>query len=542
MFPGGSLGYVRLVVALIAQVADAAHALHEAGILHRDIKPGNVMVSPDGERATLMVLGLAKFLDEAGDGVTNTRGFVGTARYASPEQVAALGGVDRRADVYGLGATLWELLTLRPIHGADQLNEQQLMQRVLRKPADRVQKHHREVPQELDAIVGQGLERDPDARYPTAKALADDLRNWLNGKPVQAMIAHRRSRMRVVALAGLFLAVATVVLGRPRDRSPSSDVGQLPPPVGEKPKTPPDPQPPVTEPLKPGEVRKFTIADGVFMEFCWIPPGEAQLGSPTVEQDYITKTYFDGKRPGFLDDETEAKRRNYKTDGFWLGKYEVTQAEWKAVMSYNPSYFDGKKSNMANGKDTNRFPVDGVSWNECSAFLAVVNKRPGVVEVFGGAGKFRLPNDDEWEYACRGGAGNGRAFYWGGELNGTQANCDGNFPFGAAAKGQVLGRPCAVDDTNGGKYEQHPWGLCGMHGNVQEWCYNEYGHTGDHFLRGGSWNSVGRSCRSASRNNEAPDYRDEFTGFRVFFSHTPAKGKKNAGEPSSGRVPPDLDP
>ena len=170
MFPGGSLGYVRLVVALIAQVADAAHALHEAGILHRDIKPGNVMVSPDGERATLMDLGLAKFLDEAGDGVTNTRGFVGTARYASPEQVAAVGGVDWRADVYGLGATLWELLTLRPIHGADRLTEKQLMQRVLRKPADRVRKHHREVPQELDAIVGRCLERDPDARYPTAKA------------------------------------------------------------------------------------------------------------------------------------------------------------------------------------------------------------------------------------------------------------------------------------------------------------------------------------------------------------------------------------
>jgi formylglycine-generating enzyme required for sulfatase activity len=90
---------------------------------------------------------------------------------------------------------------------------------------------------------------------------------------------------------------------------------------------------------KPGEVRRFEIAKGVFMEFCWIPPGECQLGSCKEEQDYVTKNHYGGNRPDYLDNETESKRGKFKTKGFWLGKYTVTQAEWKAVMGDNPSWF-----------------------------------------------------------------------------------------------------------------------------------------------------------------------------------------------------------
>src|SRR6185295_5164811 len=100
--------YVSRVVELVCQVGEAAHALHEAGIIHRDIKPGNILVTAGGTQAVLMDLGLAQLADDVEGRLTRTRQFVGTLRYASPQQVLAVGKLDRRADVYGLGATLWE--------------------------------------------------------------------------------------------------------------------------------------------------------------------------------------------------------------------------------------------------------------------------------------------------------------------------------------------------------------------------------------------------------------------------------------------------
>src|SRR5205823_13170222 len=90
-------------------------ALHEHGIVHRDIKPDNILLTADGQRAVLVDLGLAQLADEQEARLTRTRQFVGTLRYASPEQLMAGGQLDARSDVYSLGATLWELLTLRPL-------------------------------------------------------------------------------------------------------------------------------------------------------------------------------------------------------------------------------------------------------------------------------------------------------------------------------------------------------------------------------------------------------------------------------------------
>ncbi|HEV3439017.1 MAG TPA: formylglycine-generating enzyme family protein [Gemmata sp.] len=253
---------------------------------------------------------------------------------------------------------------------------------------------------------------------------------------------------------------------------------------------------------RPGEVRIFEIAKGVFMEFCWIPAGEAQLGSPKEEQSYLTRTVFGGERPDRLDDEAEAKRGKFKTMGFWLGKYPVTQEEWKAVMGNNPSFFqlDGG-GNKALQKDkiivTSRFPVEEVTWNDCQKFLEKVNKRAGAEMIFAKAGKFVLPHENEWEYACRGGKGNQQAFYFGNELNGAQANCDGKNPYGTDKKGDNKGRTTEV-----GSYAKgwpHPWGLCDMHGNVLQWCENKYDQLEKRVLRGGSWGYHSAFCRSAIR-------------------------------------------
>ena len=270
---------------------------------------------------------------------------------------------------------------------------------------------------------------------------------------------------------------------------------------------------------KAGEEREVEIAADVKMKFCWIPSGEAQLGSPKAERDAVKEQDIKAGQEINPLLETEGMRGKFKTKGFWLGKYTVTQDEWAFVMGYAPSEFNGKNDNKAKGLNTDRFPVEQVSWDDCQKFLEKMNDRGGVTEVFGKPGKFVLPHEDQWEYACRGGKGNRRAFFWGDELNGTQANCNGNYPFGTATKGQYLERTCSVDFTNEGKYAPHPWGLCHMLGNVRQWCDNKHANPNDRTVpfRGGSWLDYARYCRSAySHRYHDFSYRD--IGFRVCLS------------------------
>ncbi len=191
----GGRGYVYHVAGLMAQVAEAAHALHEQGVIHRDIKPGNVMVSPDGATATLMDLGLAQVADEEQGRLTKTRQFVGTVRYASPEQVLAVTRLTRASDVYSLGATAWELLTLQPLYGAmDETPVAEVMQKVQIEEPGRVRSANPSVPRDLAAIVEKCLQKDPKRRYQTARELARELRNFLAGRPVKARPVSRVER------------------------------------------------------------------------------------------------------------------------------------------------------------------------------------------------------------------------------------------------------------------------------------------------------------------------------------------------------------
>src|SRR5262249_4480926 len=146
----------------------------------------------------------------------------------------------------------------------------------------------------------------------------------------------------------------------------------------------------------------------------------------------------------------------FATRGFWLGKYEVTQGEWTAVMGYNPSVFDGKKPGPVQGLDTSRFPVELVTLDDCLRFMERLNSRPDAVRTVPRPGRFCLPHEDEWEYACRGGRGNGQPFYLGNELHGGQANFDGKSPYGTALVGESLGRPTVVGSY--AKKSPHPWG------------------------------------------------------------------------------------
>ncbi|MEZ6141198.1 MAG: SUMF1/EgtB/PvdO family nonheme iron enzyme [Zavarzinella sp.] len=261
---------------------------------------------------------------------------------------------------------------------------------------------------------------------------------------------------------------------------------------------------------KPGVERDFQIHPKLKMKFCWIPAGECQLGSVKGERDemmkFIEMMKFtrDKGEPAWLAAEAEEKRGRMKTNGFWLGKFEVTQQEWDALMPSNRSYFrkGSIREERVVGIDTSRFPVENVSWNACQDFLKKCS-----LEGY----EIRLPHEDEWEYAYRGGKGNKQAFYWGNELRGDKANVNGGYPFGTVEKGNFVGRPTVV-----GSYEEkapHPWGLCDMSGNVIEWCHNEY-DTG-RALRGGDWGAIPGDCRGARRESYGPEYHYSEIGFRI---------------------------
>lgn len=182
----------------------------------------------------------------------------------------------------------------------------------------------------------------------------------------------------------------------------------------------------------PDESAEVEIAKGLRMKFCWIPAGEAQLGSTKQEWQEENQEMQEVQRqlgePEYVPDEAEEKRPLYKTRGFWMGKYPVTQAEWQAVMEKNPSYFvlsEERWVKKAGINDTSRFPVENVSWNDCQEFLKKLNDAAQIPPLMG-KGQLVLPHEDEWEYACRGGLGNKQPYYFGNSLKGDLANCMGN--------------------------------------------------------------------------------------------------------------------
>jgi formylglycine-generating enzyme required for sulfatase activity len=228
----------------------------------------------------------------------------------------------------------------------------------------------------------------------------------------------------------------------------------------------------------------------------WCPPGEFMMGSPKSEPE--------------RQDREGQQHRVTLSRGFWLGKYAVTQAQWKAVMGSNPSAFTGD----------DRLPVENVSWNDCQEFLERLSLK--------GEDAFRLPSETEWEYACR--AGTITPFHFGETLSTDLANYDGNYTYANGKKGAYREKTVPV-----GSFPPNAWGLHDMHGNVWEWCQDWYHDSyagaptdgsarenpkGDYrVLRGGSWSNLPGFCRAAFRYLVNPDLRFVSYGFRL--SRTP---------------------
>ena len=213
---------LREKVEVMRQVAEGVQAAHSRGLIHRDIKPGNVLVEKREDSWHPWVVDFGLALDPQQPGMTATGAMVGTASYMSPEQIRGeRDHLDRRSDVYSLGATFFELLTGRaPFVGNHPV---QVLMHALRDEAPSLRSLSSELPLELDYIVTKCLEKDKDRRYPSARLLAEDLERFLRGEPVLAQATSRAYRIRkavlrhraltaVVAIAAMLLITAMAVV------------------------------------------------------------------------------------------------------------------------------------------------------------------------------------------------------------------------------------------------------------------------------------------------------------------------------------------
>ncbi len=229
--------------------------------------------------------------------------------------------------------------------------------------------------------------------------------------------------------------------------------------------------------------RRVILSAEAVLDLVLIPPGSFWMGSPENE-------------PGRMTDEGPRHRVTLSRP-FWLGVYPVTQAQWRSVMSDNPSRFLGAQR-----------PVEQVTRADALAFCAVLKRRTG--------GSFRLPTEAEWEYACR--AGTTTAYHFGPTASPEYLSYDGRH---------------GEQTTPVGQFPPNAWGLYDMHGNVWEWCGDrkrwyspgevvdpcEQDH-GVPVARGGAWVSEPGLCRSASRWGD-PGRRHGFLGFRLAMDFEP---------------------
>lgn len=475
---------VRKALEITRQAADALAAAHEKDIIHRDIKPQNIMIDPSG-RVKIMDFGLASVQAESMT-LTAAGTTLGTPQYMSPEQWKD-SKVDARADIYSLGVTLFEMLAGRPpFEGQTPLA---LMRKVVDEPTPSLLDSGREIPSEVADIVNEMIAKDPNERYNYITDLRDDLDEYLGGGPPSTPVSaqpfsspsadSQLKRLEKESQTLRSSQLATVKFATAQgDEAVESESNRLPLYAG---------MAALAIVLAAagawfGLRDSVTFADPLFppSDFAWIDPGTFEMGSLSTET-------------GHNSDET--LHTVTLTKGFWMGRFEVTQTQWETVMGTNPSGFKGAD-----------LPVEQVSWNDVQIFLDKLNAKYG--------SSFRLPTEAEWEYACR--AGERSAYSFGGE-----PAMLGNYAWYGTNSGN---RPQPV-----GLKEANAWGLYDIHGNVWEWVADWADAYPNQDLtdpngpaqgtlrvgRGGSWSVGPENCRSADRSASDPDNRGPDLGFRI---------------------------
>ncbi len=282
--------------------------------------------------------------------------------------------------------------------------------------------------------------------------------------------------------------------------------------------------------LKDGTIKTFMLPGGVEMEMVYVEPGSFMMGSSENEE---------------VREKDEAQHRVTLTEGYWIGKYPITQTQWNALVSAMAVSFDGRRptawfsksgngSGIVSGMDTSDFPMESISWDDCKALVEALgrNDREGR--------RWSLPTEAQWEFAARGGNKSCGYTYSGGD------NLDAvGWYYENSGRRHVSDSDWKVESLGSNMCRTHPvkeknigneLGIVGMSGNVWEWCRDVYaedfyddckakgvvedpfsdGAWGDsRVLRGGSWLNNARHCRSARRVKLGFDARDNAVGLRL---------------------------
>lgn len=502
-----AVGYIR-------QVADALKYVHSLNRLHLDIKPGNVMVDATGH-AMLIDFGASKHYDmESGENTSTLMG-VNTKGYAPVEQsTQSFTKFSPATDIYALGATLYKLLTgitppdanllmakeetLAPLPSCiSKSTHNAVLKAMTLIRADR--------PQTIDVFLGlldskitnsfddevTMCEETEKARQAEEKcrlteeqklkedearsAAEEEARRKAEEEQKRKAEEQKRNTAKKSSSKNAWLwivigviAVVGVIIGVNSNGNSSDSVGGGTVQSG-------------NNALSQQISSKTYTANGVSFDMMMVKAGTFTMGA-TSEMKYP-------------DSDEKPTHQVTLTNDYYIGKTEVTQALWKAVMGNNPSYFKG-----------DNLPVENVSWDDCKKFISKLNSLTGQ--------NFRLPTEAEWEFAARGGNNSNHCQYSGSNELGDVAWYHGNSGYNTHA--------VATKKPN-------ELGLYDMSGNVCEWCSDWYGYysrglqtnpTGPssgsyRVIRGDSWRDIAWSCRSSIRVNNTPDFSDNDLGLRL---------------------------
>jgi serine/threonine protein kinase len=499
---------VTLACHFICQAAQALQHAHERGMVHRDIKPHNLMlvrprVQPGAGLVKVMDFGMARLtMEGASDsGLTGDNVLMGTLDYVAPEQAEDAHRADIRADIYSLGCTLAHLLAGRSLLAGGSVATKVAAHLSGKLPLGELPAT---VPAELRMVLAKMTAREPAQRYQTHDEVATVLTPFVKktrgmkpepvaksdertmNKAAPAAPPDRETKQRRrwpvpvwvgAAIAALLLVVGVIIVmlasrgSQPSEAAPSTNA-------------------PSTPETKSAEDLPAAFTNALGMEFVRVPRGKSWLGGG---------------------DGTPGEKEVEIAHDFYLGKYEVTQGEWEQVTGLTPSAY--KDVAGVQPEDQKRFPVESVSWNDAQDFIQMVNtrtKEQGWV--------YRLPTEVEWEYACRGGPLSNRllsgfSFYFAEPTN-TLLPRQANF---TPEPGKGLQRTCKV-----GSYPPNRLGLHDMHGNVWEWCADEAPADPkkprgglQRVDLGGGWDFDSDWCQAGYRYAYPPSDRYDSLGLRL---------------------------